>query len=275
MFELKPPSDDKQYIPTVGEWSHDKYYFIKGYIDAFTTAMKKKAWSGLHYIDLFAGAGIVRLEGSKNLEWGSPLIAAQAPHPFTRLHLCEKNKRNYIALKERVERIKPDSQILQGDANKKIREIVKEIPKNTLSLAFLDPYGLHLDFETLKILSDVRADIIIFFPDHLDALRNWEKYYLNNPRSNLDRCLGPSVDWRSIINKTAREHLAEVLRELYVKQIKSLGYTQFEYERIMMKGHPLYILIFCSRSELAAKLWRGISQKKPNGQRTFKFQPNL
>jgi len=28
MFELKPPSDDRQHIPTVGEWSHDKYYFI-------------------------------------------------------------------------------------------------------------------------------------------------------------------------------------------------------------------------------------------------------
>ena len=124
MFELKPPSDDKQYIPTVGEWSHDKYYFIKGYIDAFTTAMKNKAWSGLHYIDLFAGAGIVRLESSKNLEWGSPLIAAQAPYPFTRLHLCEKNKRNYIALKARVEQIRPDSQILQGDANKKIRDVL-------------------------------------------------------------------------------------------------------------------------------------------------------
>jgi three-Cys-motif partner protein len=199
------------------------------------------------------------------------LIAVQAPHPFTKLHLCEKNKRNYVALKGRVERIKPDSQILHGDANKKIHEIVKEIPKDTLSLAFLDPYGLHLDFETLKILSDIRADIIIFFPDHLDALRNWEKHYLSNPLSNLDRCLGPGVDWRSIINKTARERLAEALRGLYVKQIQSLGYTQFEYERITMKGHPLYILIFCSRHELAAKLWRAISEKKPDGQRTFKY----
>jgi len=271
MFKLPPPKDDGLYIPTVGEWSRDKHYFLARYIDAFTTSMKSKEWAGLHYIDLFAGAGIERLENSKQPDWGSPMIAAKAPHPFTILHLCEKNKRKYSVLKARIERIKPDSQILHGDANKKIHEIIKEIPKNTLSLAFLDPYGLHFDFETLKILSDVRADIIIFFPDHLDALRNWEKYYLNNPRSNLDRCLGSGADWRLIINKTARERLAEVLRELYVEQIKSLGYTQFEYERIMMKGHPLYILIFCSRSTLAAKLWRGISQKKPNGQRTFKF----
>ncbi len=116
-----------------------------------------------------------------------------------------------------------------------------------------------------------RKFLIIFFPDHLDALRNWEHNYLDNPNSNLDLCLGSGSDWRSIIDETPRDRWAEVLRELYVAQIKSLGYTQFEYERISTNKHPLYILIFCSRSELAAKLWRGISGKKRDGQRTFDF----
>jgi three-Cys-motif partner protein len=271
MFNLPPPTDDGQYIPMVGEWSHDKHYFLMRYIDAFTTSMKNKSWQGLHYIDLFAGAGIERLESSRKLEWGSPLIAVKAPHPFDKLHLCEKNKRKYAALKSRIGEIKPDSQVLLGDANQKIREIIKAIPQRTLSLAFLDPYGLHLDFETLKVLSDIRADLIIFFPDHLDALRNWEKRYLKNPASNLDRCLGLGFDWRSIMNKAPHDRRAEVLRELYVTQIQSLGYTEFEYERIQMKGHPLYILILCSCHPLAAKLWRGISRQKPDGQKTFPF----
>lgn len=271
MFELKPLLDDGQHIPTIGEWSHDKYYFIMRYIDAFTTAMKGKAWSSLHYIDLFAGAGIVRLERSKNLEWGSPLIAAQAPNSFHRLHVCEKSKQNFDALAARLKEFRKDSQILFGDANDKIHEIVKEISQGSLSLAFLDPFGLHLDYDTLKALSNKRADLIIFFPDHLDVLRNWEHNYFDNPDSNLDRCLGPGSNWREIINKTPQHRLAEVIRELYVEQIKSLGYTHFEYQRIYAKGHPLYILIFCSRSDLAAKLWRGISQKEPDGQRTFKF----
>ena len=271
MFELPSPEDDGLYIPTVGEWSHDKHYFLMRYIDGFTTSMRKKPWSGLHYIDLFAGAGIEQLETSKKLDWGSPMIAAKAPHPFDGLHLCEKSKRSCNALSSRIDKIRSDSQVLHGDANKKIHEIVKEIPKGTLSLAFLDPYGLHLEFDTLKVLSDIRADLIIFFPDHLDALRNWEKSYLKNPRSNLDCCLGSGADWRSILNKTSQSRLAEVLRGLYVGQIKSIGYTEFEYERIKMKGHPLYVLIFCSRHPFAAKLWRGISGTKPDGQRTFSF----
>jgi three-Cys-motif partner protein len=239
-------------------------------MDAFTTSMKGK-WSGLHYIDLFAGAGIERLKESGNLDWGSPMIAAQVPNKFTTLHLCEKGKKKYKALKVRIDRVANNAVCLNGDANEKVHEIVRQIPQGTLSLAFLDPYGLHLEFKTLEALSDIRADLIIFFPDHLDALRNWEHNYLDNPDSNLDRCLGTGADWRSIINETPHDHRAEVLRNLYVRQIKSLGYTQFEYERIGIKNHPLYVLIFCSRHPLAAKLWRGISGQKPNGQRTFKF----
>jgi len=269
MLEIPPPKDDGLFIPIVGEWSHDKHYFLMRYIDAFTTAMKNKKWTGLHYIDLFAGAGIEKLETSEKLEWGSAMIAAQVG--FTQLHLCEKVKRNYEALKSRVYKIRPDAQIFHDDSNKKVKEIVGQIPSGTLSLAFLDPYGLHMEFETLKTLSCVRADLIIFFPDHIDALRNWEHNYFDNPDSNLDRCLGAGADWRSRINETPRERLAEVLRELYVSQIQSLGYTNFEYERITMGNHPLYVLIFCSRSDLAVKLWRGISQIKADKQRTFKF----
>ncbi|MGD0571416.1 MAG: three-Cys-motif partner protein TcmP [Sedimentisphaerales bacterium] len=272
MLKLPPPKDDGRFIPTVGEWSHHKHYFLKGYIDAFTTAMKNKKWAGLHYIDLFAGAGIEKLENSGKLEWGSAMIAAQAGDRFTQLHLCEKDECKYEALELRVHKTSPNAQILNGDANEKITEIVGQIPSGTLSLAFLDPYGLHIEFETLKILSCVRADLIILFPDHLDVLRNWEHNYFADPDSNLDKCLGIGADWRTKINDTPRERRAEVLRELYVSQIKTLGYTNFEYERITMGNHPLYVLIFCSRSDLAAKLWRGISQIKADKQRTFKFQ---
>jgi len=274
MPELAQPVDDGLLIPTVGQWSSDKHYYLSRYIDAFTTSMREK-WEGLHYIDVFAGAGIERLKESGVLEWGSPMLAAHARFPFARLHLCEKNKAKHKALTARISRIRSDCQILCGDANERIDEIVREVPtRNTLSLAFLDPYGLHLEFETLRKLSDIRADLIIFFPDHIDALRNWEEYYLRNPDSNLHRCLGSGADRRSIMDTTPTDRPAEVLRNSYVSQIRSLGYCEFEYQRINMKGHPLYILIFCSRSKLAAKLWRRISIKESDNQRRLPFGPD-
>jgi len=271
MFELDTPQDDGLYIPTVGDWSRDKHWFLTRYIDAFTTSMKDKQWQGLHYIDLFAGAGIERLKTSEELHWGSPLIAAQSTHPFTGLHLCEKNKRKHSALKSRIEKFRADAQVLHGDANKQIAEIVKTIPSGSLSLAFLDPYGLHLEYDTLKVLSEIRCDLIILFPDRVDALRNWEKNYLHNPNSNLDRCLGTGSDWRSILNKTPHDRLCETLRDLYIEQIRDLGYNEIEFERIEANKHPLYVLILCSRHHLASELWRGISSKKRDGQRTLPF----
>jgi len=271
MAKLAQLVDDGRYIPTVGQWSSDKHYYLSRYMDAFTASMREK-WGSLHYIDLFAGAGIERLKESKVLESGSPILAALARFPFSRLHLCEKSRIKYKALTIRVSQVRADSQILLGDANERVDEIVREVPtRDTLSLAFLDPYGLHLEFETLRKLSNVRADLSIFFPDHIDALRNWERHYLKDPDSNLDRCLGQGADWRSILNATPANRLAEVLRELYVDQIRSLGYCEFEYQRINMKGHPLYTLIFCSRSFFAAKLWRSISITESDSQRRLPF----
>ena len=275
MFKLPLAEDDGLYIPTVGEWSRDKHHFLLRYIDAFTTAMKNKGWAGLHYVDLFAGAGIERLQVSGRLEWGSPLIAAQTPVPFTNLHLCDNDERKYEALCTRVSRYRTDAQILHDNANEKIHEVVKAIPEKCLSLAFLDPYGLHLHYETLKALARKRMDLIIFFPDHLDALRNCQFVYKDNPDSNLDLVLGRGSEWRSQLEKYPTDRWAQVLRDLYVERIKILGYREFEYERIcMMRGHPLYQLIFCSQHSVAAGIWRRVAKRKADGQNTFDFRPH-
>src|SRR5258706_6274621 len=119
MFDLPPPVDDGLLTPEVGSWSIDKHHFLRRYVDAFTTAMREKRWSGLHYIDLFASAGIERIKDSGALEWGSPLIAAQAPHRFARLHLCELKKNRFEALQARVGRFQHEGepQLIMGDAN--------------------------------------------------------------------------------------------------------------------------------------------------------------
>ena len=271
MFVLPQPTDDGLLIPKVGSWSRDKHHFLVRYIDAFTTAMRDKGWGGLHYIDLFAGAGIEQVE-DYGLDWGSPLIAAQAPYLFNQMHVCELEKKRCTALRARLKRFPQPSppQVLQGDANKKVHDVVKALPTNTLSLAFLDPYGLHLHFETLRALSARKVDLIIFFPDHLDALRNWENVYQGRPNSQLDRVLG--VPWLDVMTAAPQDRWAQVLTDLYVRQIKTLGYSEFEYERISLPNRRfLYKLIFCSRHKAGGQIWRNVSLRKPGGQGTFAF----
>jgi three-Cys-motif partner protein len=271
MFQLQTPQDDGLPIPDVNPWSGDKHYFLQRYIDAFTTSMRDK-WR-LHYIDLFAGAGIERVK-RKGLDWGSPLIAAQAPHRFAQLHLGEFAPAKFDALRERVARFPQptEPQLLPGDANQIVTRVVVEIPQHrTLSLAFLDPYGLHLRYETVQRLSDRKVDLIIFFPDHVDAIRNWKAYYADNPESNLDLVLGTN-EWRARKEATSPDRWIDMLREMYEAQLKRLGFKEFYYERICRDDNrPLYRLIFCSRSEAGGNIWKKTTLKKPNDQRHFEW----
>jgi len=266
VFDLAPPEEDGLHKEEVGPWAADKHHFLRRYIDAFTTAMKDKGWKGLHYIDLFAGPGILQIKDGP-LDWGSPLIAAQAPNQFARLHLCELKKRNFEALSARVARFdQPNApQLLHGDANKAVEQVAAEIPPGALSLAFLDPHGLHLNFETLSVLSQRRADLIIFFPDYLDAVRNWQVYETQDD-SNLDQVLGTRA-WRKQMSQAHPDRRAEVFGSIYRQQIAKLGYTDFADERI---AHPngafLYKLVFCSRHPTGGAIWRRIAKKKRDGQ---------
>ncbi len=273
--EMPTPEDDGLLTPSVGEHYFDKHHFLSRYIKAFTTAMRNKQWDSLHYIDLFAGAGMARLKESGRLDWGSPLIAAHTDPPFDVLHLCEERPDMFTALKRRLEAVDFTGklQLVPGDANERVHDIVAEIPRGSLSLAFLDPYGLHLDYETVRVLAERRCDLVVYFPDRLDALRNWKMNYHDDRRSNLDRVLGPNADWRAIFKAMPRPSYAEQLRKLYEKQLRLLGYRFLDHERIYSRGSPIYQLVFCSRHHLGADIWRRVAKKKPDGQDTFDFGP--
>jgi three-Cys-motif partner protein len=275
MLQLPPPVDDGLLIPEVGDWSRDKHHFLRRYIDAFTQSMRSH-WSQLHYVDLFAGAGLGRIRGTNQLDWGSPVIAAHARPSFDGLHFCELRRDRYQALSARMRRlrVKVPIQLVHGDANEKTHAIADKIPANSLSLAFLDPHGLHLHFDTLTVLAFRRVDLIIFFPDRLDALRNWAGIYIDDPESNLDAVLGPGSNWRPVLEKVTENRRAEALQKLYVSQIGKLGFRHFDYERIHSEGRPLYLLIYCSKHELGADIWRRVSLQKPDRQRTFDFGPD-
>lgn len=272
-LELAKPFDDGLSIPIVGEHSRTKHYFLQRYIHAFTTAMRNKGWSSLCYLDLFAGAGLERLVDSNTLSWGSALIAAQAQPPFDRLLLCEIDDAKCAALEQRVKRFRgiDVDHFERGDANEKVASLTSRIPAKALSLAFLDPYGLHLWYETVANLSRHRCDLVIYFADRLDALRNRDINYREDPTSNLDRFLGPDIDWRTLTAGVGGEQFLAHIRKLYVSQLKRLGFKFFEFERINAKGVPIYQLIFCSKHKLGADIWRRVAKKKPDGQYHMDF----
>lgn len=271
-FELPPPEDDGLVKGTVKPHSAQKHHFLARYIHAFTTAMRKK-WPCLHYVDLFAGAGIDQEEATGELCWGSPLIAAQSPVKFDQLHVCEKNNEKCEALRHRLAQFAQPQQpqIINGNANEAVDAIVAAVPNRALTLAFLDPFGAHLDLDSVATLSRLRVDLVVFFPDYVDMLRNWKKYYYENPLSNLDFFFGRGADWRALLEQCPPQQRAQKLRDLYVEKLRILGYEHFEFERISAVERPLYLLIFCSKHRLGGQIWRGIAAHQPDKQRRFNF----
>lgn len=268
------PTDDGLAIPTVGSWSKRKYYFLRRYLAAFTNAMRNK-WPELHYLDLFAGAGFARIRDTNEIVFGSPILAATTPVPFTQIHVCDQDAHNVKALTDRLSRVSLPSRprILQGDANTKIKELVAAIPaRGALCITFADPFGLHLDFETVEAVSKLNGDIVLLFADNMDALRNWSAYYRANPDSTLDRFMG-EPGWRGLLESTSSELAASKLRKRYEDRLRErCGYSFFAYQRVQnSRDRDIYTLVYATKAKAGIRIWNNVSGVDEQGQRSFVF----
>ena len=149
-------------------------------------------------VDLFAGPGVLTLKGSGTKVPGSPLIAAEAPKPFSKIILCEKDADIADACESRLMARGHGDRcvVVRGNCNQQIEEVCRHIPPKSLTLAFIDPTGLHAKFETVECLAAQRAvDFLILIADGYDIVRNVETY-AKQDRSNLDEFLGDGSNWR-------------------------------------------------------------------------------
>lgn len=265
------PRDDGLLIPEVGRWAKRKYHFLSRYLHLFSTGMKKK-WPQRHYIDLFSGAGFARIRGTNDLVAGSPVIASNVADSFSGIHLCEQNAACFDALSSRITPQTAATAVatVRGDANLKIGEILRSVPRrDALCVTFADPFGLHLDWETVKAISDVRSDLIILLADNMDALRNWAKYYYDDPESNLDRFMG-EPGWRDALASASGGNQAERLRARYTQRLQSLGYEHFDSERIANdQDRDIYSLMFASRNPRGLDFWNKARAVDESGQRSL------
>lgn len=245
-----------------GAWAEEKLYFWYRYLEITTTAMVGNPnWpAGLVYVDLFTGPGVCTIRQSDRRIPGSPLIAANTPKPFTKILLVEKDPEMATACEQRMQKSAASSRykMFVGDCNTTIDEVVREIPSGALTLAFIDPTGLHVHFETIKRLSERRADLLILFPDAIDVVRNID-IYIPNLNSNLDQVLGPGSNWRkewAQLGSCDGINTRRLFARIYQEQIeRHLGYSQFRDKVIDGSRGPLYRLVYASKSMLGLKFW--------------------
>jgi three-Cys-motif partner protein len=157
-------ADDGLFCPEVGSWAETKYRLVALYAELFATGMKNK-WGKRVYIDLYAGAGYSRIQGSTTILKSSPVLALTVRDPFNKYIFCERDEGAMGALKKRTARIAPGAHVefVPGDCHAQIDAVCSFIPKpsteNTvLALCFVDPFDFGIKFETLRKLSAFYTD---------------------------------------------------------------------------------------------------------------------
>src|SRR5260370_36046604 len=178
--------DDGLMTPDVGGWAETKYRLLALYDELFSTGMKNK-WDQRVYIDLYAGAGYSRIQGTSKFLKGSPIIALTVTNPFDKYIFCEESEDLSRALKARVHRIAPHANVayVLGRCDTEIERICEEIPKaspsnKVLSRCLVEPFDFGLKFKTLRKLSSVFIDFVFLLAVGMDANRNYDHYVDGN-----------------------------------------------------------------------------------------------
>lgn len=177
--------------PFGGAWTELKLRAVSDYLAFYTKALQYRPspdtlfqkW----YIDAFAGTGerteerttggLLDGEPTRRERFqleGSARRALKVEPPFQHYVFIEANQRRFRAL-ERLQQEFPSQNIrcLRGDANGELQRLFASIPWRKGSpqaglqraVAFLDPYGMNVRWETLKLLADTkRVDVWYLFP---------------------------------------------------------------------------------------------------------------
>jgi len=155
---------------TIGSWSMDKLGLLRKYLQAYVTVLKNQSWcKGYEYIDAFAGTGRPKTRDEQSYVNGSPRIALELPDPFTKYHFIETSDWRIKELEKlRGEFTDRDIAIYAADCNEILRTtIVPSLPRDSYkrAIAFLDPFGMELDWITLEEVSRATTiEVLLNFP---------------------------------------------------------------------------------------------------------------
>ncbi len=226
-----------------GDWTSEKLQYLKKYLHAYTTALKKQSFH-LSYIDAFAGTGWISLkqstyeetelplfsslvdstqetEDEKRGKEGSARIALQVEPYFNEYVFIEKDyKRFSELLKLKSEFQDRNINCINDDANHVIKNICQNWQKrNHRGVMFLDPYGMSVNWSVIEDIAATESiDLWYLFPlgVALNRLLKKDGQISQANKQRIDGLLG-TEDWYNVFYEASlKENLFE--RTLEIKK---------------------------------------------------------
>jgi three-Cys-motif partner protein len=270
-----------------GPWTERKLKCLRDYLNAYRkifTANPKARYCRTWYVDAFAGSGsrstasdtpLLDIYGDAEAQAyleGSAKIALGLSSPFDQYFFIEKSRKHADELRRVIksEFLKLDNrcEIRNGEANVEIRKWCAERDwSKERAVVFLDPYGMEVEWETIKTLAGTKGvDLWYLFPGIARLLTRsgkidaaWKK--------RLDILLGTD-EWqtRFFETKRRRDLLGEVENvermatedaiELFIHERLATCFGKNVAKGLVLrnsKSSPLYFLCFAASNEKGAK----------------------
>lgn len=260
LSEIKP-----DIVYEKGAWTALKDAFLLTYIRNVYTPIIKNYFENFYYIDFCAGPGLVKI--GNDIILGSPIVAAIAHEtPFTKMFFLEHDKEKAKALDERMKRLKEfpefediDYEVIDGDCNKTVDKVIKKMMLNKgrhHRLAFFDPEGMEIDYDTYAKCLNMYTDLIFNFQtpgiyrEISSAVKvpEWD-------RRRLSKMFGKNDIWKKC---STREETLNAFENLLCNTYKKTIHPQVPISRSVKidSGESyIYHLIFLTRNTPGKSPW--------------------
>ncbi|WP_316812902.1 three-Cys-motif partner protein TcmP [Pedobacter heparinus] len=154
-----------------GNWTDQKIDIVTSYAKAYLTIMNKYDYFKLIYFDGFAGSGEITAEDEATLEGAAVrVLTINDPKSFDLYYFVELDKKFAANLETTIRKKFPEkkSHVVAEDCNVKLSDLVDYLqkPENKYCkvLAFIDPKGMQVNWNSLEILKGYGIDLWILVP---------------------------------------------------------------------------------------------------------------
>ena len=263
----------------IGYWSELKLDIVEKYGAAYTAAFKNRPRLKKYYIDGFSGAGAHVSKQTGKLIDGSPVRALKINPAFDGYHFIDLNPGKTSYLQQLCEGWS-NVNIHTKDSNTYlIQELLPTIQyhKYTRALCLLDPYGMHMDWEVMRLAGRSEAvDMFLNFPV-MDMNRNaiWHQP-AKVPQEGIRRMtrFWGDESWRTAAYAKSRQSNLfgpimekqpnEVIVAAFVKRLKDLAGFRFVADPLPMRNSTnavVYYLLFACKHPVAEKIITSVLDK--------------
>lgn len=274
-------------------WTYQKIRIVELYAKAYLQIMKIYPYWKLMYFDGFAGSGEIELEGkmdAKVIEGAAKrIMMIDEPRIFDMYYFVELDKRKAEKLKNTVEDLKKSGVfVVSEDCNVKLKSMANYLRgegKNFRVLAFIDPFGMNLEFSSVKELKGLGIDMWILVPTGIGANRLLKKdgvipeSWLQKLESffGIDRELLMNTFYKvfeteDLFGEKSRivvkdEKAIKHIKDLYIKRMTEVfKYVSDAYEMRNSTNSIMFHFFMVSNNETAIRIANDIVRKANNGE---------